>query len=189
MSSVWSFTSGLSRNFSRYKRPADGRGSQICLLSVCRLRNTLTAMCWPGETFSRILVWKVGVFISHFYHPAYISLCSAWSWFCPTWKPLKEKSGTRGLSCSVCMITDHVVALQTAFFDVPLHMNFNQASRERTRYDLRKILNNTIVQVKPNAAVTFVDNHEYAFFRIYCIHYSTFCSTVRTWVLISWINN
>lgn len=39
-------------------------------------------------------------------------------------------------------------------------MNFNQASRERTRYDLRKILNNTIVQVKPNDAVTFVDNHE-----------------------------
>ncbi|KAF9036177.1 glycoside hydrolase family 13 protein [Panaeolus papilionaceus] len=49
---------------------------------------------------------------------------------------------------------------ETAFFDVPLHMNFNQASRERTRYDLRKILNNTIVQVKPNAAVTFVDNHD-----------------------------
>lgn len=39
-------------------------------------------------------------------------------------------------------------------------MNFHQASRERTRYDLRKILNNTIVQVKPNDAVTFVDNHE-----------------------------
>ncbi|KJA26308.1 glycoside hydrolase family 13 protein [Hypholoma sublateritium FD-334 SS-4] len=51
---------------------------------------------------------------------------------------------------------------ETTFFDVPLHMNFNQASRERTRYDLRKILNNTIVQVKPNDAVTFVDNHDTA---------------------------
>ncbi|CAA7267009.1 unnamed protein product [Cyclocybe aegerita] len=49
---------------------------------------------------------------------------------------------------------------ETAFFDVPLHMNFNQASRERTRYDLRKILRDTIVQVKPNDAVTFVDNHD-----------------------------
>ncbi|PPQ82627.1 LOW QUALITY PROTEIN: hypothetical protein CVT26_001438 [Gymnopilus dilepis] len=48
----------------------------------------------------------------------------------------------------------------TSFFDVPLHMNFNQASRERTRYDLRRILQNTIVQVKPDDAVTFVDNHE-----------------------------
>ncbi|KAJ3507016.1 hypothetical protein NLJ89_g6539 [Agrocybe chaxingu] len=48
----------------------------------------------------------------------------------------------------------------TTFFDVPLHMNFNQASRERTRYDLRKILRDTIVQVKPNDAVTFVDNHD-----------------------------
>ncbi|KAF8149917.1 glycoside hydrolase family 13 protein [Crassisporium funariophilum] len=49
---------------------------------------------------------------------------------------------------------------ETAFFDVPLHMNFHQASRERTRYDLRRILRETIVQVKPNDAVTFVDNHE-----------------------------
>ncbi|KAF8910672.1 glycoside hydrolase family 13 protein [Gymnopilus junonius] len=46
---------------------------------------------------------------------------------------------------------------ETSFFDVPLHMNFNQASRERTRYDLRRILHNTIVQVKPEDAVTFVE--------------------------------
>ena len=50
--------------------------------------------------------------------------------------------------------------MQTAFFDVPLHMNFHQASRERTRYDLRTILRDTIVKVKPDDAVTFVDNHE-----------------------------
>ncbi|KDR76242.1 hypothetical protein GALMADRAFT_247535 [Galerina marginata CBS 339.88] len=49
---------------------------------------------------------------------------------------------------------------ETAFFDVPLHMNFNQASRERTRYDLRRILQNTIVGTKPDDAVTFVDNHD-----------------------------
>ncbi|KAJ6619757.1 alpha amylase [Mycena sp. CBHHK59/15] len=50
---------------------------------------------------------------------------------------------------------------ETAFFDVPLHMNFHQASKHRSRYDLRTILNNTIVKVKPKDAVTFVDNHEY----------------------------
>lgn len=49
---------------------------------------------------------------------------------------------------------------ETAFFDVPLHMNFHQASRERTRYDLRTILRQTIVQVRPDDAVTFVDNHD-----------------------------
>ncbi|KAF9533777.1 glycoside hydrolase family 13 protein [Crepidotus variabilis] len=49
---------------------------------------------------------------------------------------------------------------ETAFFDVPLHMNFNKASRERTRFDLRKILSSTVVQVRPNDAVTFVDNHD-----------------------------
>ncbi|KAG7451163.1 glycoside hydrolase family 13 protein [Guyanagaster necrorhizus] len=49
---------------------------------------------------------------------------------------------------------------QTAFFDVPLHMNFNQASLHWTRYDLRTILNNTIAKLKPQDAVTFVDNHD-----------------------------
>jgi alpha-amylase len=49
---------------------------------------------------------------------------------------------------------------QAAFFDVPLHMNLNHASTQRSRYDLRKILQDTIVQAKPNDAVTFVDNHE-----------------------------
>ncbi|KAL9714038.1 hypothetical protein Ac2012v2_002345 [Leucoagaricus gongylophorus] len=49
---------------------------------------------------------------------------------------------------------------ETAFFDVPLHMNFCQASRQRSRYDLRTIFNGTLVQSKPQEAVTFVDNHE-----------------------------
>ncbi|KAJ8506879.1 hypothetical protein ONZ45_g10656 [Pleurotus djamor] len=49
---------------------------------------------------------------------------------------------------------------ETSFFDVPLHMNFNEASRKRARYDLRTIFNNTIVKIKPNDAVTFVDNHD-----------------------------
>lgn len=49
---------------------------------------------------------------------------------------------------------------KTAFFDVPLHMNFSQASKQRSRYDLRHILKDTVVDIKPNDAVTFVDNHE-----------------------------
>ncbi|PFH52986.1 glycoside hydrolase family 13 protein [Amanita thiersii Skay4041] len=49
---------------------------------------------------------------------------------------------------------------ETAFFDVPLHMNFCQAGRKRARYDLRRIFNDTLVSMKPDHAVTFVDNHD-----------------------------
>ncbi|KIL67592.1 glycoside hydrolase family 13 protein [Amanita muscaria Koide BX008] len=48
----------------------------------------------------------------------------------------------------------------TAFFDVPLHMNFHNASRRGSKYNLTQILKATIVSVKPKDAVTFVDNHE-----------------------------
>ncbi|KAJ7475864.1 glycoside hydrolase family 13 protein [Mycena latifolia] len=49
---------------------------------------------------------------------------------------------------------------ETAFFDVPLHMNFHDASKHHSQYDLRSILNNTIVKERPKDAVTFVDNHD-----------------------------
>jgi len=49
---------------------------------------------------------------------------------------------------------------QTAFFDVPLHSNFHQASKEGSLYDLRKILHNTLAKTRPGDAVTFVDNHD-----------------------------
>lgn len=39
-------------------------------------------------------------------------------------------------------------------------MNLCQASRQRSRYDLRYILKDTLSQRKPRDAVTFVDNHE-----------------------------
>ncbi|KAJ7650240.1 glycoside hydrolase family 13 protein [Roridomyces roridus] len=49
---------------------------------------------------------------------------------------------------------------QTAFFDVPLHTNFHNASKSGSRYDLRSILDKTIVKKRPGDAVTFVDNHD-----------------------------
>ncbi|KAF8233221.1 glycoside hydrolase family 13 protein [Tricholoma matsutake] len=65
-------------------------------------------------------------------------------------------------SGSLKMILPYIRAFkgETAFFDVPLHMNFNRASEQRSRYDLRTILKDTIVNVKPDDAVTFVDNHD-----------------------------
>ena len=45
-------------------------------------------------------------------------------------------------------------------FDVALHYNFYTAADEGSRYDLRKIFDNTLVQREPWYAVTFVDNHD-----------------------------
>ena len=47
-----------------------------------------------------------------------------------------------------------------SLFDVPLHFNFHDASRSNGNYDMRNILNNTLMQKHPIRAVTFVDNHD-----------------------------
>lgn len=47
-----------------------------------------------------------------------------------------------------------------SLFDVPLHYKLHHASRLGTRYDLRTILDNTLVKETPTLAVTFVDNHD-----------------------------
>ncbi|MEB3116828.1 MAG: alpha-amylase [Limnothrix sp.] len=47
-----------------------------------------------------------------------------------------------------------------SLFDVPLHYNFHQASRSGSAYDLRTILDHTLMQQQPTLAVTFVDNHD-----------------------------
>ncbi|KAI0367737.1 alpha amylase [Pilatotrama ljubarskyi] len=46
------------------------------------------------------------------------------------------------------------------FFDVPLHYKFHDASKAGSGYDLRMILDRTILKYRPGDAVTFVDNHE-----------------------------
>jgi len=47
-----------------------------------------------------------------------------------------------------------------SLFDVPLHMNFSQASRANGDYDLRTIFDGTLVAADPVHAVTFVENHD-----------------------------
>ncbi len=47
-----------------------------------------------------------------------------------------------------------------SLFDVPLHYNFYQASKERSNYDMGSILNGTLVKCNSVKAVTFVDNHD-----------------------------
>lgn len=49
---------------------------------------------------------------------------------------------------------------QMSLFDVPLHYNFHVASKSGGNYDMRYILNNTLMQQQPAKAVTFVENHD-----------------------------
>lgn len=45
-------------------------------------------------------------------------------------------------------------------FDAPLHLNFHTASKSSGDYDMRNIMNNTLMKDNPMKAVTIVDNHD-----------------------------
>ncbi|MBL0387221.1 alpha-amylase [Tumebacillus sp. ITR2] len=47
-----------------------------------------------------------------------------------------------------------------SLFDVPLHTNFQSAANGGGYYDMRNILNGTMMKNHPVQAVTFVDNHD-----------------------------
>ena len=48
---------------------------------------------------------------------------------------------------------------EISLFDVPLHYNFYNASKD-SNYDLSKILDHTLLKENSSKAVTFVDNHD-----------------------------
>jgi alpha-amylase len=45
-------------------------------------------------------------------------------------------------------------------FDAPQHHNFAIAAEQKSGYDLRTILDETLVSIKPQVAITFADNHD-----------------------------
>jgi|GEM_PF-310031 len=47
-----------------------------------------------------------------------------------------------------------------SLFDAPLHMNFYQASTGFGNYDMRTLMDNTLMKEQPALAVTLVDNHD-----------------------------
>lgn len=47
-----------------------------------------------------------------------------------------------------------------SLFDAPLHHNLSEASNLKEKYDLRRIFVDSLVNVQPQLAVTFVDNHD-----------------------------
>jgi alpha-amylase len=47
-----------------------------------------------------------------------------------------------------------------SLFDAPLHHNFHQASKQGKDYNLASIFQNSLVNVRPDLAVTVIDNHD-----------------------------
>ncbi len=47
-----------------------------------------------------------------------------------------------------------------SLFDVSLHYRFFDASKSGASYDLRRIFDGTLLSVRPDQAITFVDNHD-----------------------------
>ncbi|WP_031529945.1 alpha-amylase [Dyadobacter crusticola] len=47
-----------------------------------------------------------------------------------------------------------------SLFDAPLQANFFRASKERENFDLRSVFEDTLIQTRPELAVTLVENHD-----------------------------
>lgn len=91
------------------------------------------------------------------------------AWFFPEWHDALEKHTGKDLFMVGEYWANSLPALQKyindvggrlAVFDVPLHFNFHSAGRLGRDYDLRRILDDTLVKDRPTHAVTFVDNHD-----------------------------
>ncbi len=80
----------------------------------------------------------------HFSERSLFSFAEYWSWHdtAPLHQYISQTEGVMSL------------------FDVPLHMNFHDASRAGNNFDMRKVFDNTLVKEQPALAVTFVDNHD-----------------------------
>lgn len=53
-----------------------------------------------------------------------------------------------------------LVDQEISLFDVPLHYHFYEASKSNGQYDMRHLFDHTLVKLRPDHAVTFVDNHD-----------------------------
>jgi alpha-amylase len=91
------------------------------------------------------------------------------SWFFPQWIDELERHAGKDLfvvgeywynDINTLLWYVDSVAGKMSVFDVPLHYNFHQASKSGGNYDLRRILDGTMMQKRPTNAVTFVENHD-----------------------------
>ena len=91
------------------------------------------------------------------------------AWFFPQWIDAMERHAGKDLFVVGEYWFNDLGTLQwyvdsvggrMAVFDVPLHYNFHHASRSGGHYDMRRLLDNTMMQARPSHAVTFVENHD-----------------------------
>lgn len=91
------------------------------------------------------------------------------AWFFPEWHDALERHAGKELFMVGEYWANSLPALQwyindvggrLTVFDVPLHFNFHTAGRLGRGYDMRRILDGTLVKERPTHAVTFVDNHD-----------------------------
>lgn len=90
-------------------------------------------------------------------------------WFFPEWLEEMEKTAKCDIftvgeywSHKIEDLVDYLGSShpKMKLFDVPLHGHFHNASKAREGYDLRTILDSTLVRIMPDHAVTFVSNHD-----------------------------
>jgi alpha-amylase len=91
------------------------------------------------------------------------------TWFFPLWLDELERHAQKDLFAvgeywfndinTLLWYVDSVGG-RMSVFDVPLHYNFHYASKAGGNYDMRRILDNTMMQRRPTHAVTFVENHD-----------------------------
>ncbi|RCJ15223.1 alpha-amylase [Nostoc sp. ATCC 43529] len=91
------------------------------------------------------------------------------AWFFPQWIDELERHAGKDLfvvgeywynDLNTLLWYVDAVRGKMSVFDVPLHYNFHQASKSGGNYDLRRILDGTMMQARPTHAVTFVENHD-----------------------------
>jgi alpha-amylase len=91
------------------------------------------------------------------------------SWFYKDWVTHVRHHAQQNLFTVGEYWSDNIAALhwyisategKMSLFDVPLHYNFHRASKLGGYYDMRHILNGTLMQQQPALAVTFVENHD-----------------------------
>jgi alpha-amylase len=91
------------------------------------------------------------------------------AWFFPQWLDEMERHAGRDLFVVAEYWTPEVSALhwyldrlggRITAFGVPLHYHFHYASRAGGNYDMRRLLDGTLMQQRGLETVTFVDNHD-----------------------------
>ncbi len=91
------------------------------------------------------------------------------AWFFPQWLDEMERHAQRDLFTVAEYWSSDLTALdwyleqlggRIALFGVPLHFHFHRASQTGGQYDMRRLLDGTLMRQRERDVVTFVENHD-----------------------------